>query len=73
MKKNFSDWKYVIIAIFVIVGVIFLIRIFYLQVINDSYFLSAENNVLRQTTIYPNRGLIFDWNENIMVFDEAAL
>jgi len=52
----------VIIAIFIIVGFIFLARLFYIQVIDESYILSAESNVLRKNTIYPNRGVIFDRN-----------
>ena len=62
----------VIIAIFVIVAIIFLIRLFYIQVIDESYILSAESNVLRKNTIYPNRGVIFDRNGLLLVYDEAA-
>lgn len=72
MKKNFEERKYFIIAIFVLVGLVFLIRLFYLQVFDTSYILSAESNVLRKNTIYPNRGLIYDRNGELMVYDEAA-
>jgi len=46
--------------------------LFYLQVLDDSYLLSAESNVLRKNTIYPNRGLIYDRNDKLLVYDEAA-
>ncbi|MBC8487441.1 MAG: penicillin-binding protein 2 [Bacteroidetes bacterium] len=72
MKRNLSDRKYVINAIFIIVGVIFLIRLLFIQVLDESYILSAESNVLRQNTIYPNRGLIYDRNGELLVYDEAA-
>jgi penicillin-binding protein 2 len=72
MNRNLSDRKYIVIAIFIIVGIIYLIRLFYLQVFDESYILSAENNVLRPTTIYPNRGLIYDRNGKLLVYDEAA-
>lgn len=72
MNRNLSDRKYIIIAIFIIVGIVYLIRLFYLQVFDESYILSAENNVLRPTTIYPNRGLIYDRNGKLLVYDEAA-
>ena len=72
MNRNLTERKIVIIAIFVVVGFIFLIRLFYIQVIDESYILSAESNVLRKNTIYPNRGVIFDRNGMLLVYDEAA-
>jgi penicillin-binding protein 2 len=72
MKKNLSDRKYIIYLLFIFVGVVFLMRLFFLQVIDQSYLLSAENNVLRHNVIYPNRGLIFDRNGQLLVYDEAA-
>jgi len=72
MNRNLADRKYIIIAIFVVVGIIFLFRLFYLQVFDQSYILSAENNVLHNKTIYPNRGLIYDRNGELLVYDEAA-
>lgn len=58
--------------IYVIVGIIFTARLFYIQVIDESYILYAESNVLRKNTIYPNRGVIFDRNSKLLVYDEAA-
>jgi len=49
------------------VGLVFLARLFYLQVINDSYKLQAEDNVSRRIITYPSRGLIFDRNDKILV------
>lgn len=72
MKRNFAERKYIIIILFVFTGLVFLIRLFYLQVFDTSYILSAESNVLRQNTIYPNRGLIYDRNDKLLVYDEAA-
>jgi penicillin-binding protein 2 len=62
----------IIILIFLTVGVIFLLRIFFLQVIDDSYKLSANNNVLRYVTDYPARGLIYDRNGNLLVYNEPV-
>ncbi|MCD4663792.1 MAG: penicillin-binding protein 2 [Bacteroidales bacterium] len=72
MKKNLSDRKYVIIAVIGIVAMIFIIRLLYIQVLDDTYILSAESNVLRKNTIYPNRGLIYDRDGKLLVYDEAA-
>ena len=72
MNRNLSERKYIVIAIFVIVAVVFIVRLLILQVFDDSYILSAENNVLRKITIYPNRGRIYDRNGELLVYDEAA-
>lgn len=72
MKRNFSERKYLVILLFALVGLVYLIRLFYLQVFDTTYILSAESNVLRKNTIYPNRGLIYDRNDQLMVYDEAA-
>ena len=54
----YSERKYVIIGIFIVVALAFIARLFYVQVINDSYKLSANNNVLRYLIDYPARGLV---------------
>ena len=51
---------------------IYTLRLFYLQVINDSYKLSANNNVLRNITEFPARGLIYDRKGKLLVYNEAV-
>jgi penicillin-binding protein 2 len=72
MNKSYSNRRYIIISIFIIVGVIFLVRLFLLQVLDNEYKLSAQNNVLRYVTQYPARGLIYDRNGELLVYNEAA-
>ena len=69
---DFSDRKHVILAIFLIIGIIFLFRLFYIQIIDDRYKLSADNNVLRYITQYPARGLIYDRNGELLVQNQPA-
>ncbi|MBN1387308.1 MAG: penicillin-binding protein 2 [Bacteroidales bacterium] len=47
-------------------------KLFALQVVNKTYRISAENNVLRYVTQYPARGLIYDRNGKLLVFNQAA-
>lgn len=70
--KDYSSRKIVIIGIFILVAILFVIRLFYLQVIDNSYKLSAENIVLRYVTQYPARGRVFDRNGDLLVYNEAA-
>ena len=59
-------------GIFIAVGVLYLIRLFSLQVIDKHYKQLADNNALRFVTQYPARGKIFDRNGNLLVFNEAV-
>jgi penicillin-binding protein 2 len=72
VKKTFSTRKYVIIAIFLAIGVIIVARLFYIQIINEQYKASADKNVLRYKPEYPARGLIYDRNGKLLVFNEAT-
>mgnify|MGYP005846683119 CR=1 FL=1 len=70
--KRYENRRWVIAFIFIFVGFIFLIRLFYVQLIDDQYRLDADNNVLRKIIKYPARGLIYDRHGNLLVFNEAA-
>lgn len=59
--------KYYIPAIFIVVGIIFLIKLFSIQVMDSRYKLAAENNVINKVIEYPYRGLIYDRNNKIIV------
>lgn len=72
MQHQYSDRKFVIGGIIILVSFIFIIRIFYLQIIDDSYKMSSENNSQRQVTQYPARGVITDRKNKILVYNEAA-
>jgi len=69
---SFAGRRHIIILLFFIMAFIYLMRLFLLQVVDSSYKLSASNNVLRYVTQYPARGLIYDRNGKLMVYNEAA-
>ncbi len=69
---QFGVRKYVINIIFIAVAIIFVIRLFFLQVVNTSYKLSAENNSKRIEILYPARGLIFDRKGKLLVYNQPA-
>ena len=68
----YKDRKLVLLGIFTVVSLILLLRLAYLQLYDDSYLLSAENNVVRKVMIYPNRGLIYDRNGDLLVYNDAV-
>ena len=71
-SKDYSSRKNIIIGVFILIALTFIIRLFYLQIIDSSYKLSADNIVLRKVREYPPRGLIYDRNGKLLVFNEAA-
>lgn len=64
--------KYVLAIMIVVVSVVITLRLFYIQVLDPSYKVTASNNVLRYITQYPSRGLIYDRNGELLVCNEAA-
>ncbi|MBE0648369.1 MAG: penicillin-binding protein 2 [Bacteroidales bacterium] len=72
MEKLYLNRKFIILGLFLFTGIIFIIRLFYIQVMAENYILSANNNVLRYITQYPARGLIYDRNGKLLVYNEAA-
>ena len=67
-----SDRKVVLYLIFFSVISVYIFRLFYIQVIDDSYKLSANNNVIRPITDFPARGLIYDRKGKLLVYNEPV-
>jgi penicillin-binding protein 2 len=57
---NFDGRKYVIITFMLLVGVIYTVRIFYMQVIDDTWILRAQEIAEKRQEITPPRGVMFD-------------
>ncbi len=71
-RDTYADRKYIIYSFFIVVGIIFIIRLAYLQLYSDELKLAADNNTRRDITIYPPRGLIYDRTGNLIVYNEAV-
>src|SRR5208283_3532117 len=72
MKAPYSGRKYVINTSILSIGLIFIFRLFYMQVIDDSYKISADSNVLKPLIEFPARGLVYDRNGKLLVYNEAT-
>lgn len=64
--------KYIIQFVFLLVGLIFLIKLFFIQVLDKTYQLAAENNIIQRIVEYPYRGLIYDRNGKIIVYNKPV-
>ncbi|MFN4082623.1 MAG: penicillin-binding protein 2 [Bacteroidia bacterium] len=63
--------KKILLAIFVVSALIYIARLAMLQLLDDSYVQFAQMNVLQEQTIYPARGLIYDRNNELLVYNDA--
>jgi penicillin-binding protein 2 len=70
MNEVSSEKRFVLYGIFILIGLILLVRLFSMQVLEDKYRESANANAIQKITIYPDRGLIFDRNKKLIVYNE---
>ena len=64
--------KLLLPSIIIIAASLLLIRIFYLQVINDTFKLKSENNAIKIQYDYPERGYIYDRNGKLLVANQPS-
>ena len=74
MRKNYNleKRKYVIGGFLVLIALIYLIRLFDLQIQDGRYKASADSNAFLKKTVYPSRGLIYDRNGELVVYNQPA-
>ena len=63
---------YVLIAIAVIFMSVYIVRLFVLQVVDQSGRERAANNAQLRQTVYPARGLIYDRNGELLVYNQPV-
>lgn len=72
MKNNLSRRKYIIGGFIALLVVIYMGRLFNIQVADDRYKENALSNAFLRRVIYPARGLIYDRNGRLLVFNQPA-
>ena len=74
MRKDYKleKRKYVIGGFIVVIVLIFIIRLFELQVCDSKYKQYADSNAFLRKTVYPSRGLIYDRNGELIVYNQPA-
>lgn len=70
--NSFFERRYIIAGIFLVFVLVLLGRLFYIQIIDDRYLLSANQNVIRRNILFPARGPIVDRNGKILVQNEPV-
>ena len=72
MSYKYSNRGNIVKIIFIAVGVIFVLRLSMLQLFDKEYKEKAMNQSLRNITQYPARGLMYDRNGGLLVYNEAV-
>ena len=72
MAQDNSNRYYIILGVLGILMAIYTIRLFDLQVLDKSYQRKANENAIREKTIHPARGFIYDRNDSLLVYNDAA-
>ena len=61
--------KEIIQVVFLFFGILFLIKLFFVQILDDRYAQLANSNAILKETEYPFRGLITDRNGKLLVYN----
>lgn len=69
---RFEKRKFVIGGIVLSIVLIYIVRLFVLQIMTDDYKKNADNNAFLNKIQYPSRGAIYDRNGKLLVFNQPA-
>lgn len=69
---SLDNRRYVIAGVAVLIVVVYIIRLFMLQITSDDYKKSADSNAFLKKIEYPARGGIYDRNGKLLVFNQPA-
>ncbi len=69
---EYGNRRYVIGGVATMIVVVYIIRLFMLQITSDDYKKSADSNAFLRKIEYPSRGAISDRNGKLLVFNQPA-
>ncbi|ELR72650.1 Penicillin-binding protein 2 (PBP-2) [Fulvivirga imtechensis AK7] len=61
--------KNIIQLIVILTAIVFLVKLFSIQVLDDKYAQAATSNIIHKVVEYPHRGLIYDRNGKLIVYN----
>lgn len=61
--------KEILQIVFVLIGIIFLVKLFFIQVVDSKYKDLADSNAILPQVEYPSRGLIYDRKGELIAFN----
>jgi len=68
-----SDFRRNMIAgLIILSGIVLIVKLFFLQVVNQEYKALADSNIKRKLIAYPSRGLVYDRHGSLLVTNEPV-
>jgi penicillin-binding protein 2 len=64
---NFDERKYVLVTAVVFICIVFILRLFWIQVVDTNWTARAADISERKITVFPSRGLIYDRHGELLV------
>ncbi|WP_417885130.1 penicillin-binding protein 2 [Zunongwangia sp.] len=64
--------KFLLYIIILTTGIVFVARLLYLQVIDDSFTIRSQDNAIKVTYDYPQRGYIYDRDGKLLVSNQPS-
>jgi len=61
-----------LIFLTIIIGLIFIFRLFYLQIATDKYKIKADHIAIKKIFTFPERGYIYDRNKKLIVANQTS-
>lgn len=69
---RYENRKFVVVGVVFAIVVLFVVRLFNLQILNDEYKKHADSNAFLNKTVYPSRGVMYDRTGRLLVSNQPA-
>ena len=69
---SYDKRKYILAGIVILVLVTYILQIYNLQINNSDYKTKADSNAFYKKTLYPARGLMYDRNGKLVVYNQPS-
>lgn len=70
--NQLASRKFFIGGFIIAVVLLYIARLFYIQIVDDKYKVMAVNQAIRRIVDYPPRGVVYDRNGKLLVANQAA-
>ncbi len=71
-KYLYDNRRYIIAGTVIVLLLVFVIRLLFLQIMSDDSKKWADSNAFQRRTLYPSRGVIYDRNGKLLVFNQPS-
>ena len=69
---NLEKRSYVIGGVAIVIVIVYIIRLFTLQIMSEDYKKNADSNAFLKQIEFPSRGAIYDRNGKLMVYNQPS-